>query len=246
MRPGYGIVVSPLISLMKDQVDSLLERNIPAAFINSTVPFGEQFRAARAAAEGEIKLLYVAPERFAEALAPTMVAISLSGEPTSYSRLPELVDGLNAEGYTTFLVSNGTRPDVLARCRPYQVYVSLDAPDRETYLRLCRPQEDYWDNIQESLTGLAGRRSAIRTTVVRGYNDFCPEGYAALYQDSGARFVEVKGYMYLGYSRNRLQKDQMPEHADVRAFAEKIVQHCDYSIRDESPASRVVCLERNV
>jgi len=64
MRPGYGIVVSPLISLMKDQVDALLERNIPAAFINSTVPFAEQFRAAQAAADGEIKLLYVAPERF--------------------------------------------------------------------------------------------------------------------------------------------------------------------------------------
>jgi len=61
----------------------------------------------------------------------------------------------------------------LARCRPYLVYVSLDAPDRETYLRLCRPREDYWDLVQESLAGLAGRRSAIRTTVVRGYNDFC-------------------------------------------------------------------------
>ncbi len=64
MRPGYGIVVSPLISLMKDQVDSLQERNIPAAFINSTVPFAEQREAAYAAAAGELKLLYVAPERF--------------------------------------------------------------------------------------------------------------------------------------------------------------------------------------
>ena len=189
---------------------------------------------------------YVTTERFAEALDPTMVAISLSGEPTCYSRLPELIDGLNAEGYTTFLVSNGTRPDVLARCRPYQVYVSLDAPDRETYLRLCRPREDYWDRVQESLAGLAGRRSAVRTTLVRGYNDFAPERYAAIYQDSGARFVEVKGYMYLGYSRKRLQIDQMPEHRDVRAFAEKVAEECDYFIKDESPVSRVVCLERNV
>jgi len=189
---------------------------------------------------------YVPPELFAEALDPTMVAISLSGEPTCYSHLPEFIDGLNSEGYTTFLVSNGTRPDVLARCRPYQLYVSLDAPDRETYLGLCRPKKDYWDRIQESLAGLATRRSAIRTTVVRGYNDFSPEGYAAIYQDSGARFVEVKGYMYLGYSRNRLKREQMPEHQTVRAFAEKIVEHCDYSIKDESPVSRVVCLERDI
>ncbi|MBQ9775586.1 MAG: RecQ family ATP-dependent DNA helicase [Lentisphaeria bacterium] len=64
MRPGYGIVVSPLISLMKDQVDALNERGIPAAYINSTVPFSEQRQAADAAAMGDIKLLYVAPERF--------------------------------------------------------------------------------------------------------------------------------------------------------------------------------------
>lgn len=189
---------------------------------------------------------YVTPERFAEALAPTMVAISLSGEPTCYSHLPDLIDGLNIEGYTTFLVSNGTRPEVLARCRPYQAYVSLDAPDRQTYLRICRPRRDYWDEIRESLNGLAGRRSAIRTTLVKGYNDIAPEGYAAIYQESGAQFVEVKGYMYLGYSRNRLQIGQMPKHEEVRTFAEKIAEHCDYVIQDESPVSRVVCLERMV
>ena len=64
MQPGYGIVVSPLISLMKDQVDALREKGIPAAYINSTVPFGEQRLAAERAARGEVKLLYVAPERF--------------------------------------------------------------------------------------------------------------------------------------------------------------------------------------
>jgi tRNA wybutosine-synthesizing protein 1 len=38
----------------------------------------------------------------------------------------------------------------------------------------------------------------------------------------------------------------MPKHRDVRAFAAKIVDHCDYFIKDESPVSRVVCLERDV
>lgn len=64
LRPGYGIVVSPLISLMKDQVDALSERGIPAAFINSIVPFPEQRRITDSAAAGTVKLLYVAPERF--------------------------------------------------------------------------------------------------------------------------------------------------------------------------------------
>ena len=43
MRPGYSIVVSPLISLMKDQVDSLRGRGIPAAFVNTSVSSAEQF-----------------------------------------------------------------------------------------------------------------------------------------------------------------------------------------------------------
>ncbi len=64
MCRGYGIVVSPLISLMKDQVDGLIERHIPAAFINSTVPIQEQFDILNRVAGGEIKILYVAPERF--------------------------------------------------------------------------------------------------------------------------------------------------------------------------------------
>lgn len=184
------------------------------------------------------------PALWEEALSPNMIAISLSGEPTLYSKLPELINMLNEAGNTTFLVSNGTRPEMIERCHPYQTYISLDAPDRETYLKICRPEEDYWDNIQKSLSLLGERRSAVRTTVVKGINDFLPENYAAMYQDSGASFIEVKGYMYLGYSRFRLQRENMPEHPEVRDFALEISKYCDYKITDESPISRVVCMER--
>ncbi len=64
MRSGYGIIVSPLISLMKDQVDSLRQRGIAAEFINTTVPVNEQFRIMDGVSDGTVKLLYVAPERF--------------------------------------------------------------------------------------------------------------------------------------------------------------------------------------
>ena len=63
MRPGYSLVVSPLIALMYDQVTALRKRGIPAAFINSSISFNEQQQAMDAALRGEIKLLYVAPER---------------------------------------------------------------------------------------------------------------------------------------------------------------------------------------
>jgi len=189
----------------------------------------------------------VTDERWQEALKPRHVAISLSGEPTLYSRLPELVDLFNANGYTTFVVSNGTNPDMIARCRPFQQYISLDAPDCETYERTCRPMgnaEAFWDRIRESLGKLRAKRSAVRITLVAGVNDTDPEGYARIIQDSGATYVEVKGYMYLGYSRNRLQRNNMPEHAQVRDFAERVSSSCDYTLRDENPLSRVVCMER--
>jgi tRNA wybutosine-synthesizing protein 1 len=186
----------------------------------------------------------VTEERWQEALTPNQVAISLSGEPTLYSQLPELIDLFNSNGYTTFLVSNGTNPAMLKRCYPYQMYVSLDAPDKETYEAVCHPKGDYWDRINESLFLLGSRRSAVRITLVKGLNDIAPEKYAKLLQDSGADFVEVKGYMYLGYSRNRLVRENMPEHETVLSFAEQIAAACDYRYKDENRLSRVVCLER--
>ena len=64
---GLTLVISPLISLMKDQVDSLNEVGIPTAFINSTLSNLEMNERVRKAARGEIKLLYVAPERLESA-----------------------------------------------------------------------------------------------------------------------------------------------------------------------------------
>ncbi len=61
--PGLAIVVSPLISLMKDQVDALRECGIPAACVNSSQSASERQRVASAIRAGELKLLYVAPER---------------------------------------------------------------------------------------------------------------------------------------------------------------------------------------
>jgi ATP-dependent DNA helicase RecQ len=64
MLPGLTVVVSPLISLMKDQVDALSARSLPAAFINSTLTGAQVSDRLARAARGDIKLLYVAPERF--------------------------------------------------------------------------------------------------------------------------------------------------------------------------------------
>lgn len=65
-RAGVTIVVSPLIALMKDQVDALQARGIPAAAINSSLGAEEYRQVMNAFQNGELKILYVAPERFAQ------------------------------------------------------------------------------------------------------------------------------------------------------------------------------------
>jgi ATP-dependent DNA helicase RecQ len=77
---GITVVVSPLIALMKDQVDALREKNIPATFINSTLTPGEINERIAGMTRGEYRLVYIAPERFksgrfTEALAPLSIAL---------------------------------------------------------------------------------------------------------------------------------------------------------------------------
>ncbi len=62
-RPGVGVVVSPLIALMQDQVDALTQLGVRAAFLNSTLDFGEVQFIEQQLHAGELDLLYVAPER---------------------------------------------------------------------------------------------------------------------------------------------------------------------------------------
>ena len=64
LLPGLTVVVSPLISLMKDQVDALTLRGIPATFVNSTLSPAEIAARMARVSRGEVKMLYVAPERF--------------------------------------------------------------------------------------------------------------------------------------------------------------------------------------
>ncbi|HUU89599.1 MAG TPA: RecQ family ATP-dependent DNA helicase, partial [Phycisphaerae bacterium] len=67
LADGLTLVVSPLIALMKDQVDEMTARGVPATFINSSLSLEEQRARIRRCVEGEVRLLYVAPERFQNA-----------------------------------------------------------------------------------------------------------------------------------------------------------------------------------
>lgn len=187
--------------------------------------------------------------KLAEAKNPNQAAISLSGEPTLYPKLGRLLEVFHGRGFTTFLVSNGTNPFALKKLSPLptQLYVSLVAPDRETYRRVCNPTfSDGWERVQESLSLFPSlpTKTVVRLTLVRGLNMMDAVGYGRLISAAEPEFVEAKAFMFLGGSRQRLERDNMPSHEEVRAFAEEISNACGYRIADEKEDSRVVLLGR--
>ena len=72
LRPGCGVVISPLIALMQDQVDALRELGVRASFLNSTLAPGAAGAVEQALLDGELDLLYIAPERLSQ---PRMLAL---------------------------------------------------------------------------------------------------------------------------------------------------------------------------
>jgi tRNA wybutosine-synthesizing protein 1 len=187
-------------------------------------------------------------ERWEEAVKPRHVAISLSGEPTDYSRLDELIEEFGKRGLTTFLVTNGTNPEALKGIRdPTQLYISLSAPSEEAYRRICRPTNDgNWRKLLESLSLLRGFScpTVVRITAVRDLNMFDPDSYSRIITKSNPTYVEVKAYMHVGFSTSRLGFDSMPSHSEILHFAKELAERTGYDIVDEVPISRVVLLSR--
>ncbi|MFB6146333.1 MAG: 4-demethylwyosine synthase TYW1 [Halobacteriaceae archaeon] len=189
----------------------------------------------------------VPDERFEEAMEPRHVAISLDGEPTLYPYLPELLAAFHDRGLTTFLVSNGTNPDVLADCEPTQLYVSVDAAERATFDRVVNPVgDDAWESLVETMDVLATKdcRTVLRTTLMDGWNMANPDWYAGFYRRADPDFVELKAYMHVGHSQSRLDRSVMPDHEDVVAFADAVQAHMPHDVRRESAASRIAMLAK--
>jgi tRNA wybutosine-synthesizing protein 1 len=188
-------------------------------------------------------------QKFREAQRPRHVAISLTGEPTMYEPLGEFLRTLHSKDLTTFLVSNGNLPRKIASLgeEPTQMYVSVCAPNKETFRRVCRPLlPDAWERLNETLAFLPSFRcpTVIRSTLVRGLNMNDVEGYARLVAKAEPTYVEAKAYMHVGFSGLRLGFDSMPSHREIYEFAVKLSEKTGYRILDESPDSRVVLLSK--
>ncbi len=182
-----------------------------------------------------------------EALVPRHVAISLTGEPTLYEPLGELLGTFHKRGLTTFLVSNGSAPAKLAKLseEPTQLYISACAPNEETYKRVCRPQfPRAWERFNETIMLLPSFRcpTAMRMTLVRNHNMDNVDEYAKLVGKANPTYVEAKAYMHIGFSGLRLGYENMPSHEEVYDFALRLSEKTGYKIVNEAIESRVVLL----
>jgi tRNA wybutosine-synthesizing protein 1 len=187
-------------------------------------------------------------DKLIESKTPSNAAISLAGEPTLYPDISDLIYEFKKRDFTTFLVSNGQYVEKLKNLEnePYQLYLSLDAPDKKTYNSICNPQiNDGWNNLNESLETLASfkSRTCIRVTLVKGKNMINPKEYGKLIEKANPDFVEVKSYMCVGSSRDRLTLDNMPKFDEVIDFASKIGEEYGREIVNDSEISRVVLLK---
>ncbi len=192
-------------------------------------------------------------QQYKEALNPVHFAISLDGEPTLYPKIAELIKEVRKRGMTAFLVTNGTVPGRLQellrkKAEPTNLYISVYATNPADYEKIANPFiKNAWENVLKSLELMKKFkcRTIFRMTLVKGLNLKDAEGWAKLINMAQPKFVEFKGYTWLGESRKRLKAEDMPTMQELEKFAKEIVKLTGYVIKHKDPISRVIVFARD-
>ncbi len=219
LMPGLTVVVSPLISLMKDQVDALTAKGLPAAFINSTLTSAQVSDRLARVDRGEIKLLYVAPERFdfgrtAERLRRIGVSLLAIDEAhcisqwghdfrPSYLRVKKVHEELGSP--TTIALTATATPEVrrdiireLALTEPETIITGFDRPNLAYFVVPVKNDSEKERRLAEILRkheGLAviyasTRKAVDHLTTVLERAKIAAAGYHAGLDDSRRRQVQ--------------------------------------------------------
>ncbi len=181
MMEGTSIVISPLISLMKDQVESLRQMGIPAAFINSTLETQDYFATLDNISCGGCKILYVAPERLAansfirlcETINIPLVAVDEShcvsqwGQDfrPSYRRIADFVEGLEQRPVVAAFTATATeavKKDIekyLRLKKPFRLTTGFDRENLYFEVRKRSPKDKNGELLR--ILRESGNRSAI-------------------------------------------------------------------------------------
>ena len=227
---GYKAPVSKEWKWGVDEPEMILEES-KKAHHKLLIGFGGSEKANKAAYEKSKEIRHV--------------ALSLTGEPITYPRINELIDGFHKDHISTFLVTNSQYPEQIKNLKPItQLYCSVDAPTKEMLKDVDKPLfPDFWERMLQSLDFLAEKkqRTCIRLTMIKGVNMSLLDKYAELISRGNPDFIEVKAYMFVGPSMQRLSKENMPLHEEVVVFSKELERYLsDHEIGSEHIPSRAV------
>jgi len=195
-------------------------------------------------------------KKYLEAQEPMQFAISLSGEPMVYENIGGLVEELRKRGKTSFIVTNGLYPEKIEELAkkkqlPTQLYISVNTPNEKLYKIFHRSSKrDAWERLNKSLEIMSklGKqtRTVFRMNLVKNLNMIEPENYAKLIKKANPLFIEVKGFMSVGFARQRLGYERMPYHKEIVEFSKEVLKFLPgYKILDEKKESRVLLLGKS-
>ena len=194
-------------------------------------------------------------KKWEEAQEPMHFSISLSGEPTLYKKIGELIAEIRRRGKTSFLVTNGLYPEKIKELAdkkqlPTQLTVSVNSPNKELYVKFHRSsKKDAWEILNETLEILSGltSRTVVRMNLVKDLNmeDKHVKEYAGLINKAKPKFVHVKGFMSVGFARQRLGYERMPSHNEIKDFAKKLAKETSLKVLDEHERSCVCVLGKD-
>ncbi|MFA6088857.1 MAG: 4-demethylwyosine synthase TYW1 [Candidatus Woesearchaeota archaeon] len=190
----------------------------------------------------------VPKEKWIETRVAKHYAISLTGEPTLYPKLKELIELIKKKHCSTFVVTNGLHPEVLCEIDPTQLYVSLDSTNKEDFYKITRCSlKDGWERLLKTLDfirSIPNKRTVFRITLIKPDNMKKSDivGFADMIKRGMPKFVEFKSYMYIGSSQERLLVSNQPYFEEIEQFAKEVGDLCDYVIIDEHEQSKVILL----
>lgn len=215
LMDGITLVISPLISLMKDQVHALLEAGIPAAYINSSLTPAQQYKVIQNAKQYKYKLIYVAPERleldfFQEFAASTNISfvsideahcVSQWGQDfrPSYLKIAQFIQSMPKRpiiGAFTATATREVKDDIISFLALQHPFVMTTGFDRKNlYFEVQKPV-DKFTALERFLERNPNKTGIIYCTTRKGVEDVCDrlilQGYRATRYHAGLSDKERK------------------------------------------------------
>jgi len=127
----------------------------------------------------------------------------------------------------------------------------LNAWNKASYNKINKGiRKDAWKRLLKTITLLNSfkTRTVIRLTVIKNINDSetAIKEFAKIIDKGQPDFLEIKSYMHLGYSRLRLNRENMLTHNEIKEFGKKLEKYCKcIKFEDEAIASRIILYKNN-